>query len=639
MVPGRERPLKVALVLSGAVALGSYEAGVACELLSAVAMGAPVTIDLVCGSSAGALIAAMVVKSLVAGQTPATLENWATFDLDLLTSRYESARQAAARGKPQDEGLLSSEVVRRLCAQYVRRTVRDPTFRPRHPAPAVALVVTMTNLDGLPGGTAPDDPGHFGEAVTFTLRPSDPAQPDRTDWDRAVWERISLVARASAAFPGAFDPECVPYAGRLSGSEVEEEWANAALLDRLEERRPGAQASMLYADGGIMDNRPLARAMAALSRLTPPAEKHRLMFHPDRCFLLVAPEPPLSGSARPAVARHLPAIVARSFELVESSLTMDIASHRTLAANDRLLTLLRFLAGLARRLDDGGPPPHAELLIAPTPPEYAAAVDTFYAWLAGDQFAADTAWLRHPDEDPFRTDRRPLLGALDHLRHAYEDLTADHQRTLREVHVALGSQLGLTQPWLLVANLVPDDPKVRLYGGEAAHFGAFLSRTFLAHDFDVGRYYARRWLAAAVPEWEGPVRPAPPPLQSGIDATLLFANHRPLGRMAGRALDALARAGYDLPAALRKALRFGAGLLFTAAAVNILLWAGIAWLALRQEPGTARVHALAVAAAASALPLVVGFCAGFLAPRRPLFALLFRPVRARGASRAKKPRP
>lgn len=637
MVSGSERPLKVALVLSGAVALGSYEAGVAAELLAAIALGAPITLDLVAGSSAGALIAASVVKTLVAGYSPAALERWSTFDLDLLTSRYETARQAEHRGKPLDEGLLSSEVIRRLCSQFVRQSLRDPAFRPHHPAPAVGLVVTLTNLDGLPGPGTPTDPGRYGEAVTFTFSPADTAQPSRNRWDRRVWERIALVARASAAFPGAFDPENVPYAGRLDTAQVQERWVNGRLLDRLAEERPGLQEQMLYADGGIWDNRPLDRAMEALPLLTPSEETGTLIFDARRCFLLVEPEAPLGGFHSPLLPRTLPAAVARSIQLVESSLTMDAASHRTLAANARLLTLWRFLAGLARRLDGGGPPPHAELLTAPVPPHFPGAIDAFYTWLISPRFEPDTAWLRGCG-DPFRSDRHALLAALGCLRSAYSELAeGEPRRVLREVHVALASQLGLTQPWVLVADLVPDQPDVRLYGGEVAHFGAFLSRSFLAHDFAVGRYYARRWLAAVLPEWAGPIRPAPPSLPQGMDAGLLLANYRPLGRIARRGLALLARSGYELPAMVRRLLRTGAVLLAVAAAAQLAVWAVITWLAVGRDPTSTRLHALALAAGAGLLPLVTGFFAGLFTPRRALLALLGRTGRGQKAAAAPGP--
>ena len=626
MVSESERPLKVALILSGAVALGSYEAGVACELLTAMALGAPITLDLIAGSSAGAMIAAMVVKTLVAGESPAVLENWSTYDLNLLTSHYETACQAARHHKPVDEGLLSSEAVRRLIAQFARHSRRDPAFRPHYPAATVGLVLTLTNLDGLPGIGSATDLGHFGEAVTFTLSPSDPAQPSRNRWERAVWERIGLVARASAAFPGAFDPESVPYADRLCLPQVQEQWANSARLDRLAEERPGLQERMLYADGGIMDNRPLERALAALPGLTPPEHLRCLVFDPHRCFLLVEPEPPLRSYRTPHLQRTLPDTFSRSLQILESSLTIEAASRRALETNARLVTLFRFLAGLARRLDGGGPPPHAELLAAPAPPHFAPAVHAFYRWLVDPDLPADTAWLRRTS-DPYRADRSALLAALETLRDAYLPLTEDERSHLRQAHIALGSQLGLTQPWLLVTDLIPDQSGVRLYGGEIGHFAAFLTRAYLAHDFAAGRYYARRWLAAVLPEWDGPLRPAPPPIRGGLDLDLLLANRRPLARVAGRGLAALARAGLDLPAALRRTLRAAAWLLVGGTMLQLIIWVVIAWLGLREEPGADGLRALALAAGAGLVPLAAGFAAGLLVPRRLLAGLLRRLAR------------
>jgi predicted acylesterase/phospholipase RssA len=72
-------PKKLAVVISGAVSLGSYEAGVMYEILEAIARHnediknheEPIEIDVITGASAGGMTACILVQHLLCGDQPA----------------------------------------------------------------------------------------------------------------------------------------------------------------------------------------------------------------------------------------------------------------------------------------------------------------------------------------------------------------------------------------------------------------------------------------------------------------------------------------------------------------------------------------------------------------------------------------
>lgn len=617
--PGEVQPLRVALVLSGAVALGSFEAGVVYELLRAVDQGAPMTVDLVAGSSAGALVGTLAVRSLVTGSAYGPgLERWMDVTLNLLTEHYERPHQARRRGKPLDESLLSSESVRRLVREYLVKHRPHPPFRAHHPAPRLALVMTMTNLDGLPGSDAAGAEYRYGEAVTFTFHHSQ----DGGLADTAIWERVALVAMASASFPGAFDPETVNWAERLQRAAVQETWENEDLLARLEHRYPGLQARFRYVDGGVIDNQPLERAVSALPQVTGgPLEAglNGLIYDPQRCFIFVEPDPPVSALEQVVGGKPLGLFptIGRALRIWDIASSPYVSRKRILAGNERIMHLWRFLSLLGRRFRDEHArgmdpvagftsslatvlpmarvwePDHlAEPPAAATGedqageeaglidgPLFSRAVDAFYEWLAdSERLARDLAYFERTGSTSLAGMQRPVREALTELREVYlslGDLDPDHpnryQGLLRDAHRTLALDLGLNRPWILLSYITPESPSLSLRGEEAVHFGGFFSPEFLRHDFAVGRFYARRWLKQTFPEHDfGEELPTPELSNEGITWSHLLDNYLPFQRIAGRILSA---AGWPYAGALGRV----AAVIFTAilgvSASSSVLWA------------------------------------------------------------------
>jgi predicted acylesterase/phospholipase RssA len=579
-------PFRIAVVLSGAVALGAYQAGVLYELLSAVERGAPLTIDVVVGSSAGALVGAITAKSLVMGSAIGTvLLKWTELTLQQLTLNYQSPDHTPDPARPLDRGILSSDAIRTLLRDYLVHESVPRSFQPAFPAPRVVFSVTLTNLDGLPGSGGPDDANRFDEAVVFRFSPPNPRKISQSPYPSGLWQRVASVVRASAAFPGAFDPEHIPWAERIRvPGLLEEMWQNEALLRQLDSKDPTLQPLMRYADGGILDERGVERAVSALPLVTGgPGEggPETLVYDPRRCFLFIEPDPPItSAEALKAGTPHTwLGTFTRGLRLWTLSASPHTSQRRVLASNNRQEKLFRFLADLGRRMRDDGPLATAadgarEFRMLYTDPDgvrnddltgdgiaemsglidaklFREAIRGFYRWLAdAARFQADMEWLDRLPAGRVRDAHMSIRAATVELREAYLALEGvdpispgRYQSVLEDAHATIAQSLGLSQPWSALHQITPEDPRLMLKGEEIIHFGGFFSREFLKHDFEVGRYYAYLWLRDAVPDHvpdDWPERPAL--TEDGLNWRLLWRNRMPLWRMGGRFIAAMLEA-------------------------------------------------------------------------------------------------
>ncbi len=647
-------PLKITLVLSGAVALGSFEAGVIYELLRAVEAGAPLTVDVIAGASAGSLVGAMTAKCLVMGVPyQHVLPRWTEFTLQELTSHYETPEEARLRGKPPDKGILSSQAVRDILDQYLVRDLVDRSFQPSFPAPRLVLVTTLTNLDGIPSPVSDDGEFRFSEAVYFRFAPPDPHRLAQSPYPPALWRRVALVGRASSAFPGAFDPEYVPWVDRLQiPGLLEEFWENDPLLEELHAMDPSLQPHMRYADGGILDEQPVERAIAALPLVTGgrgEAGVETLVYDPRRCILFIEPDPPATAldALRTGTRQTWFHTFTRAIRLWTLSASPHGSERRVLAMNRRQEKLFHFLADLARQMreeglvstvqtalwafrathpDVGGAQPfrYTAGTVGEAPgllnPElFRQAIHAFYQWLTDDRrFLRDLQWLERRPAGRVRDVHQPVVAALLDLREAYRalkgvDPTAPerHQEVLEEVHASLAQSLGLSQPWVALHEITPEDPRQMLKGEEIVHFGGFFSKEFLQHDFEVGRYYAHLWLQEAVPDALPTDPPAKPPeTEDGLNWRLLWQNRLPLMRMVGRITGALLEtAGLKYAGGGQLLVRL-LGWSLVLSLVHTILLIISAWFGWLTFPPQYQEFRFWVLLASSLFPLVIGIFIG-----------------------------
>lgn len=276
---------KLAVILSGGVSLGSFQAGVLSELLHALDVwnhkhvgkpGSRYQIDVITGSSAGALSAVLVARAIL-------------HDPKRYRDRMFSAwvREINARDlirnmpDPPYSAILSREPIEQIARDALGppyETAGAASYAPE----TLRLAFTASNMDGLDRrlpileaeGRPLDEQGHafywtsYADILRFTV-----SRRTRPEEAGALWKRIGDAAIASASFPLAFPPKTLD---RVPGDYPD--WAGAVPF-------PG---EFTYVDGGMFNNEPIREAV----RLATVADGGKLA--EDRRFLLI--DPFLNGS-------------------------------------------------------------------------------------------------------------------------------------------------------------------------------------------------------------------------------------------------------------------------------------------------------------------------------------------------------
>ena len=465
--------VKVALVVSGAISLGSFEAGVVTELLRAAQdPQSPISIDIIGGASAGAVTGATLAYYL----TRRTRPGGPTAEYPALAAWRNITVQALTDYAPDDTGLLSRAA---LLAQ-VRQVLEQPAPpRPDLQGNDVLLFMTLTSLHGRPvqvpyaGPAAGVSVGvryrNYSESVYFRVPAlrgdqqwgaerialdapaGDPDLPEPTpadQGDRRLWSKIfnySLTSAANALAWPARRHYCFnnrPDIWWPSGHRLTEQ--SRARAQRL--HRPVGESYLYFTDGGTVDNRPilkmlehavgLRRLLAQVPdlRLGDPgvarqiADSHYLdtPLDPERLLLFVEPDPAEIDQVEdreeeqgqdydqyaPFLAGALRALKPRSRpgpDYTDLEYVSDV--------NCALAGVIADTAGTAELLlayrQQGEPyPDELAALALAVPPELQAAVDAFFAdWVEGNRFNQAALHRVHArDTDPAATGRRPLRG-------------------------------------------------------------------------------------------------------------------------------------------------------------------------------------------------------------------------------------
>ncbi len=246
---------RISLVMSGAVSLGSYHAGVLLtELLYCLdshrRAGKPYEFDVATGASAGAITGAIVAY--------AVMNNFARRD-GLHKAWVELASIDRTFGGPPPKALLSGDAVRafaRDCMPPPLAVAAPASFAPAR----MHLGFTLSNLTGRNRRVeVPNNPGggrfdstFFDDVRTYRVTrgaPDGAADAPRRDWAgeaQATWDDVTGSAIASGSFPLAFPPALLPR--RL--------WEMAQLADPVPD-----PLAYLYVDGGTFNNQPIGQAV------------------------------------------------------------------------------------------------------------------------------------------------------------------------------------------------------------------------------------------------------------------------------------------------------------------------------------------------------------------------------------------
>ncbi len=252
-------PKRLAITIAGAVSLGSFEAGVLFEILSALkrhnqhpdtAADERIEVDVLTGASAGGMTATIAAQRLM-------------FDAASLDGAYQNCFYdpwvvdvnldgllALQRGEDPAHSIFSSNFVEDISRKYLtqRYDSNAPRAAVHHPAAAntLRLGLALSNLNGVNYSRPTYPTGSFNytryQDQTCALITSGSAQDTRD-----FWEPLRNTAVSCGAFPFAFRMK------ELTRHKSEYPGADPADF-------PSDPTQFLYTDGGVFQNEPLGMA-------------------------------------------------------------------------------------------------------------------------------------------------------------------------------------------------------------------------------------------------------------------------------------------------------------------------------------------------------------------------------------------
>jgi patatin-related protein len=261
---------RIALTFFGGVSLAVYETGAAVEFFRLVTGDGvyaklrerigPVVIDIISGTSAGALSAAFLANALInqSRSMDPVMKLWLEkADLDTLFHREKEKRETS---------LLNGNKFLDLIAEALEKQL-EPNRVPKPYQQYLDLFITATSLEGdvkdiqLDKGLPIKARSHQ-RVFHFRYR-GDEAKIDEekpNDFEPSRLRLLAQAARASASFPLAFDPVLIK-------------------KDEFAELSPDLKEDCHHIDGGILDNKPIKLAIEAIAHRQADKQIDRRLFY------------------------------------------------------------------------------------------------------------------------------------------------------------------------------------------------------------------------------------------------------------------------------------------------------------------------------------------------------------------------
>ncbi len=479
---------KLAITISGAVSLGSYESGVVFEVLDALAQhnqwatannlpDERIEIDVLTGASAGGMTVAMIAQRLLYDG----LSMSQPYDNPLYNAWVSDVDIAGllARGEEEDvtHSVLSSDFVIGISQSYLTARYKNQPQPPPTPQPHLALSsdrrlqfgLALSNLNGVDyyRSTLSGDQFIYTRHEDQFVTPIDQIPDDRFE----LWERIRAMAVACGAFPVAFRVRDLV----RNIAEYTSPW----LVRTVWGGHVGT--TFTYTDGGVFQNEPLGMAKNLVEQV--PGGRLNAT---QRGYLFIAPKPKKSEEVKNSSDPNLGfSADTANYKVLASRLAGSVVGQSEFqdwsvaeGYNDQLL-LLDERAGELQDLFLGG-----TLTPAITSPVSEVLLNSFFS---EDKRMTPVSFVN-------------LNGARTRLKQQY---ATEYAR--------FGGQTAMADAWLdavlvleLSARLHEKEemliydfvavPELLASNGLLA-FGGFFDVRYRKHDYDYGRSVAQERLA------------------------------------------------------------------------------------------------------------------------------------------------
>jgi predicted acylesterase/phospholipase RssA len=497
---------KLAITISGAVSLGSYEAGVLFEVLDAIRQhntnaatteDSRIEIDVLTGASAGGMTAIILAQKLLYGGD----EFVGPYDNPLYNTWVErislEGLQRTAADEPALHSIFSSNLIEAISKETLlgRYAVSPPKPAQRHAAAAQAIRVgvAMTNLNGVEYGYPVLPSGEFvylnyGDQRTRLVDSTDPACDTE-----AFWGPLRQAAVASGAFPMAFRPQDM----QRSRLNEPDDYLGGNL-------RPWPEDPMTftYSDGGILQNEPLGMAKNLVDKI----DAH--LGQDQRFYLFVSPhekDPQANEVFHAPRAGYLRMMLRLLDVTLGQSGFQDWITAQ--AMNKRVELLDQRAAELSRVIQAG------QIDV----PALGTTAETLLSlFFQGGSHLS-----------PGATERETLDDAKSRIAHQYRAEMAmlgdgsPQSLAFRDAVLAFETAAGLgARDVMTIYGVTAKDTELASAGLQS--FLGFFDQKFRDHDYDVGRTHAHEVLidpALGNPGAIGPLRYVGSPIRP-IDAAL-----------------------------------------------------------------------------------------------------------------------
>lgn len=506
---------RISMILSGAISLGGYEAGVVSQIAYALARWNEANpdepprliIDVVAGASAGAMTGAMLARHIMSGSDPKAFvklnhDQWCGTGFNSLLPKRSRARHS----------FLSSAGIDGQARELYDQLQPDPScdrVRQRE----LLYTCTLTSLDAIPFDfkVMTSDPAvEFPmtgktqkDIITFSLAkdaqnpivevPSGATRGSEQE-HKATWARLFWVAAASGAFPLAWQP---------------------IKLHRLNEDYPppwnrigaGSCTEMRYTDGGVLNNVPITRAADVLSSLQEGTRPET-----ERIYVLIEPDPehvPATGNRdvydeskldgrRDDETPLLDVLGEVGDALREQSFLMDV--WETQKMNRRLKARDAFFYDLIAEATNSLPSEALAAKTAEVTKQLQGFINKRFSQRGVEEILRQYE-IRVPRDEKLRDGlERANLAALDasETPNASAQSASDEAKQRRDLfllRVALADYVaGLRGKSPVYIERIFPAPSEKLGGAILGHFGGFLSPDRMHHDFLRGADDAWMWL-------------------------------------------------------------------------------------------------------------------------------------------------